>query len=107
MSIDFVVAGEVFTFPEDAVVLMAEELRRIKTNDEAGDDEAVALADKLERRLVNADSDPIRVTRGDAVTLLQRKSLDALAAGPYRLPARNMHKAITETVDVLPLNDLG
>ena len=105
VSIEFDIAGELFTFPEDAVVLIAEELRRIKTNDEEGDEEATALADKLERRLVGVSDGPVRVTRRNAVTILRRKSLDALAVGPYRMPARNMLRAITETVDVLPLVD--
>jgi hypothetical protein len=108
VSIAFDIAGEIFTLPEDAVVLIAEELLRIKTSYEPEDDEAAALARKLERRLVGSYEGPIQVTRDDAVTILRRKSLDVLsAAGPYRVPARNMLRAITETLDVLPLVDMS
>jgi hypothetical protein len=107
MDIEFVVAGETLTLPEEAVVVMAEELRRIKTNDEAGDDRALAMADKLERKLVGAYDGPVRVTRVNALTILERKSLDALAVGGVT-GAREMHRAITAaTRYALPIVDPG
>jgi hypothetical protein len=94
VDIAFVVAGETFTLPEEAVVMMAEELRRIKTNDDDSDDRALAMADKLERKLVGAYDGPVRVTRENALTILERKSLDALVVGGVS-GAREMHRAIT------------
>ena len=96
MGIDFDIAGEIFTLPEEAVVLMAEDLRLIKTNDETGDEEATALADKLERNLVRAYDGPVRITQEDALTILQRKCLDALAVGPYGVPAQHASRDHTD-----------
>jgi hypothetical protein len=96
VDIEFQVAGETFTLPEEAVVVMAEELRRIKTSDEASDEGALAMANKLERKLVGAYDGPVRVTRENALTILHHKSLDALAVGGVS-GAREMHRAITAT----------
>jgi hypothetical protein len=91
-SMQFNVEGTLVEFPDEAATIIAEDYRRLKT-----DERWQEIADPIEALLVGEVTGPLKLTEDNSYLMVE--PLNVLLHGPYEPQARELLDAITAAYD--------